>query len=144
MAKSLNRVDVLGNVGADPELRSTPTGTAVINFTIATTDRWTDKSGEQKEDTEWHRLVAWGKTAELIGQYVQKGNRLFITGKLQTRKWQDKSGGDRYSTEIVVQDFTLLTPRSGESTPQQGSQSRQPAQAQKEAPAHVSDDDLPF
>ena len=103
MQKGINRVTILGNLGKDPEVKSMPSGTAVANITLATSETWNDKqSGEKKEKTEWHRVVFFGKLAEIVGQYLKKGSKIYIEGKLQTRKWQGQDGQDRYTTEIVV------------------------------------------
>jgi single-strand DNA-binding protein len=104
---SLNRVCLLGNVGSEPEVRQIQSGSSVANFSIATSEQWTDKhSGERKEKTEWHRVTVWNdKLVAVIEKYVHKGSRLYVEGKLQTRKWTDKDGQDRYSTEIVLQGF---------------------------------------
>lgn len=105
---SVNRAMVLGNLGQDPEVRFTPGGQAVCNFSVATNEKWTDKSGHTQERTEWHRIVAWGKTAELCGEYLRKGRQVFIEGKLQTREWTDKEGTKRYTTEIVADRVTFI------------------------------------
>lgn len=103
MAGSLNKVELIGNLGQDPEVRYMPNGGAVANLTIATSETWKDKqTGEKKEKTEWHRVAIFGKLAEIAGEYLRKGSKVFIEGSLQTRKWQDQAGQDRYTTEIVV------------------------------------------
>lgn len=102
----LNKVQLIGNVGQDPEIRSMNSGDRVANLSIATSEKWKDKnSGEKKERTEWHRVVVWGPLVDVIDNYVNKGDRLFLEGQLQTRKWQDQSGNDRYSTEVVLRGF---------------------------------------
>jgi single-strand DNA-binding protein len=126
----VNKVILIGNLGKDPELRSTPGGQSVCNFSLATSEQWTDKAGEKHERTEWNRVVFWGKPAEIIKQYAQKGQRLYVEGKLQTRSWDDKDGSKKYSTEIVGSDFMLLSGKG------QG-QAEQPAQMQPE-------DEMPF
>ncbi|WP_221074921.1 single-stranded DNA-binding protein [Agarivorans aestuarii] len=104
--RGINKVILVGNLGQDPEVRFMPNGGAVANITIATSESWRDKqSGEQKERTEWHRVVLFGKLAEVAGEYLKKGSQVYIEGQLQTRKWQDQGGQDRYSTEVVVQGF---------------------------------------
>src|ERR1700756_5352407 len=109
MAKSVNKVILLGNVGKDPEMRSTPGGTLVANFTLATSDRQKDQQGNYQERTEWHNLVAFQRTAEIVRDYVKKGSQLYIEGKIQTRSWDDKeSGQKKYRTEILVNDLQLL------------------------------------
>ena len=111
---SVNKVILIGNLGRDPELRYTQGGQAVANFSIATTERFPSKSGEQQERTEWHRIVAWGKTAENCAQYLSKGRSVYVEGRLQTRDWEDKEGQKRSTTEIVAQNVTFLgSPRSG-------------------------------
>ncbi len=107
----INKVILIGNLGADPEIRYTQSGTPVASFTVATTERWKDKDGQQQEQTEWHRIVAWRRLAEICGEYLNKGSRVYIEGKLQTRKWQDQNGNDRYTTEIVAREMKMLTPR---------------------------------
>ena len=100
MAGSLNKVMIIGHLGKDPEVRYTKDGTAVANLRIATTEKWTDKAGEKQEKTEWHSVVLWNRQAEIAEQYLQKGRLVYVEGKLETRKWQDQSGADRYTTEI--------------------------------------------
>ncbi len=114
MARGVNKAIIVGNLGADPETRYTPSGTAVANIRVATTESWKDRqSGEQQERTEWHRVVAFNRLAEIIGEYLKKGSQVYIEGKLQTRKWQDQSGNDRYTTEIVANDMQMLGGRGG-------------------------------
>jgi single-strand DNA-binding protein len=106
---SVNKVIIVGNVGKDPEMRFLPSGEAVANFSVATSESWKDKqTGEKKESTEWHRCSAFGKLADIIGQYVGRGSQLYIEGSLKTRKWQDKDGQDRYTTEIKVDQMKML------------------------------------
>src|SRR5271157_4272782 len=102
MAQSRNRADLLGNLGKDPEIRRTGNGDPVATFSIATTEKWKDKDGEWKDATEWHRIVVWGKLAELAEKYLHKGSKVSLTGKIKTRKWQDKDGTEKYTTEIHV------------------------------------------
>ncbi len=153
MAKgSVNKVIVIGNLGADPEVRYMPSGGAVTTISVATSEMWRDKqSGEQQERTEWHRIVMFNRLGEIAGEYLKKGSKVFIEGKLRTRKWQDKnSGQDRYTTEIVADEMQMLDSRSGapsggynpatsSSQPAQGQSQQQPAQAMQEF-----DDDIPF
>lgn len=113
MARSLNRATLIGNLTRDPELRYTPQGTAVCTFTVATNRQWKTESGEQKDDAEFHRVVAWDKLAEICGQMLTKGNRVFVEGRIQTRKWEGQDGQTRYTTEIVISDMLLLD-RKGE------------------------------
>ncbi|MDA9557962.1 single-stranded DNA-binding protein [Vibrio sp.] len=105
-SRGVNKVILVGNLGTDPEVRYMPNGSAVANITVATSESWRDKAtGEQREKTEWHRVALFGKTAEVAGEYLRKGSQVYIEGQLQTRKWQDQSGQDRYTTEVVVQGF---------------------------------------
>ena len=107
----INKAILIGNLGADPEIRYTQNGAPVATFNIATTERWKDKDGQMQEQTEWHRIVAWSRLAEICGEYLNKGSRVYIEGKIQTRKWQDQNGNDRYTTEIVAREMKMLTPR---------------------------------
>jgi len=104
----VNKVILIGHLGADPELRYTPTGSAVCNMRVATSESWTDKSGEKKEATEWHRIVVWEKLAELCAQYLVKGRQVYLEGKLKTREWNDKDGNKRFSTEVVANQVVFL------------------------------------
>ena len=113
MAGGVNKVILIGNLGADPEVRFTPGGQAVANFRIATSDTWTDKNGQKQERTEWHRIVVWGKLAELCGEYLKKGRQCFIEGRLQTREWTDKENRKNYTTEVVANGVTFLGGRDG-------------------------------
>ncbi|TDR51642.1 single-strand binding protein [Halomonas ventosae] len=123
MARGINKVILIGNLGQDPEVRFTPSGTAVANLNLATTDTWMDKqSGQRQERTEWHRVVLFNKTAEIAQQYLKKGSKVYIEGRLQTRKWQDQNGQDKYSTEIVANDMQMLDSRGGDFGGQQGGQ----------------------
>ncbi len=115
MARGVNKVILIGNLGADPEVRYTPGGAAVANLTVATTDSWKDKnSGERQDRTEWHRVVLFARLAEIAGEYLKKGSKVYLEGRLQTRKWQDKQGQDRYTTEIVCNELQMLDSRAGE------------------------------
>ncbi len=107
----VNKVILIGNLGADPEVRFTQNGTAVANLRIATTEKWRGQDGQMQENTEWHRVIAWKRLAEICRDYLQKGSRVYIEGKLQTRKWQDQNGNDRYTTEIVAREMKMLSPR---------------------------------
>ena len=108
MAKSVNKVILIGNLGKDPEVKYTPSGTAVANFTLATNERYKDKDGQWQDRTEWHNIVAWQRTAEIVGEYLKKGRSVYVEGRLQTRSWDDKDGQKHYKTEIVAQDLVLL------------------------------------
>ncbi len=110
---SVNKVILVGNLGKDPDSRYLPDGGAVCNFSVATTDKWKDKSGEPQERTEWHRVSTFSKLAEICGEYLKKGSQVYIEGRLQTRKWQDKEGHDRYTTEIVADRMQMLGSRAG-------------------------------
>src|SRR4051812_9078449 len=105
---SVNKVILVGRLGQNPEVRYTPSGAAVANFSIATNEAWTDKSGQKQEKTEWHRIVVWGKTAENCGQYLSKGRQIYVEGRLQTRQWQDKDGQTKYTTEVQAQTVQFL------------------------------------
>ena len=114
MARGINKVIIVGNVGGDPETRYMPSGSAVTNLTVATNESWKDKqSGEQKERTEWHRVAMFNRLAEIAAEYLRKGSQVYIEGKLRTRKWQDKSGNDRYTTEIIADEMQMLGGRGG-------------------------------
>ena len=108
----INKVILIGNLGADPEIRHSQDGVPVATFTIATTEKWKGQDGQMQEQTEWHRIVAWRRLAEICGEFLSKGSRVYIEGKLQTRKWKDQSGGDRYTTEVVAREMKMLSPRT--------------------------------
>ena len=141
---SVNKVILIGNLGSDPELRFTPSGVQVANFSLATSESWTDKAGERQERAEWHRIVLWRRLAEVAGQYLKKGSKIYIEGKLQTRSWEDQNGQKRYTTEIVANSMEML----------EGGQAAVTAEvdmAYSDSPAGVpvsagvpSDDGLPF
>jgi len=146
---SVNKVILIGNLGADPETRYLPSGDAVTNIRIATTDTWKDKSGEKQEHTEWHRVAFFGKLAEIAGEYLKKGSPVYVEGRIRTRKWQDKEGQERYSTEIVADRMQLLGGRSGGAD----AMNREPATAaaggaktpaKKGGAFDEMDDDIPF
>jgi single-strand DNA-binding protein len=113
MARGVNKVILIGNLGGDPEVRFTPDGTAVANFSLATSESWKDRSGERQERTEWHRLVLWRQLAEIAKNYLRKGSKIYVEGKLQTRSWDDQSGQKRYTTEVVVNEMEMLDSREG-------------------------------
>jgi single-strand DNA-binding protein len=122
MARGINKVILIGNLGADPETRAMPSGTTVANLRIATSESWRDKqTGEQQERTEWHRVALFGRLAEVAGEYLRKGSQVYIEGSLRTRKWQDKQGNERYSTEIVGNDLQMLGGRGGAGAAMSGS-----------------------
>src|SRR4249919_2319101 len=116
---SVNKVILIGNLGRDPETRYTAGGDAVTNVSIATTDTWKDKSGEKQERTEWHRVAFFGKLAEIAGEYLKKGSQVYVEGRLRTRKWQDKDGQDRYTTEIMATEMKMLGSRAGAGEPRE-------------------------
>lgn len=141
--RGVNKVIVLGNVGQDPELKNLPSGSAVCNVSIATTERWKDKqTGEQKEQTEWHRVTFYGRLAEIAAEYLRKGSQAYVEGSLRTRKWQDKSGADRYTTEIIAAELQLLGKSDGQRS-ERPAQAKAPAQ-QQASDRFVDDDDIPF
>lgn len=142
---SLNRVTLIGNLGKDPEVRYMPNGDAVANVTIATTDRWKDKNGERQEKTEWHRVTFYKKLAEIVGEYLKQGRQVWIEGRLETRKWTDKAGVERYTTEIIANDMKMLGGKQG------GGDNQAPAQSDHKPRAVPAgggfddmDDDIPF
>src|SRR5512135_2466558 len=110
---SVNKVILIGNLGKDPEVRYMPSGDAITNITLATTDSWKDKNGAKQEKTEWHRVAFFGRLAEIAGEYLKKGSQVYVEGRLQTRKWQNKEGQDQYTTEIVANEMKMLGSRSG-------------------------------
>ena len=142
---SVNKVILIGNLGKDPDVRYMPSGEAVTNITLATTDTWKDKtSGEKKEATEWHRVVFFRKLAEIAGQYLKKGSQVYIEGSLKTRKWSDKDGQDRYTTEIVADQMKMLGSRhaGGESAPAPAQD--KPAPTSSSSGFNDFEDDIPF
>jgi single-strand DNA-binding protein len=157
MARGVNKVILVGNLGKDPETRYMPSGKAVTNFSLATTETWKDKqTGEQREQTEWHNIVMYDRLAEIAAEYLRKGSQVYIEGKLRTRKWQDKEGRDRYTTEINAQEMQMLGGRSGGGMGGGGggdyeSRQQRPAPSSSSGRAPVSDsgptefdDDIPF
>jgi single-strand DNA-binding protein len=151
---SVNKVILIGRLGKDPETRYMTSGEAVTNATLATSENWKDKSGEKQEKTEWHNLVFYRRLAEIAGEYLKKGSQIYVEGKLQTRKWQDKEGKDRYTTEIVVNEMTMLGGKSSgsgsfevvENKPAAASGGAAPAKAAPAAKGSFDnfDDDIPF
>jgi single-strand DNA-binding protein len=154
---SVNKVIIVGNLGRDPETRYMPSGDAMTNIAVATTDKWKDKaSGEQKEATEWHRVAFFGKLAEIAGQYLKKGSQVYIEGKLRTRKWTDKEGVEKYTTEIIADTMQMLGSRQGMgggagmdegqggSAPRQSAPASRPAASKPAASFSDMDDDIPF
>ncbi len=142
---SVNKVILIGRLGRDPELRYTQGGQAVANFTLATNERFSNKAGEPQERTEWHRIVAWGKTGELCAQYLSKGRSAYIEGRLQTREWEDKEGQKRSTTEIVAQNVTFLdSARSGTPGSAASGASDASGEPQRESTSPPVGDDIPF
>ena len=149
---SINKVILIGNLGKDPEVRYTPDNSAITNITLATTHTWKDKqSGDKKEETEWHRVSFFGRLAEIAGEYLKKGSPVYVEGRLRTRKWQDKEGKDRYTTEIVADTMQMLGSRSGMGGGDSGERNAPAGAAGPSAPAAKSgarfddfEDDIPF
>ena len=154
---SVNKVILIGNLGRDPETRYMPDGGAITNISVATTDTWKDKAGEKQEKTEWHRVAFFGKLAEIAGEYLKKGSQVYVEGRLQTRKWQDKDGNDKYTTEIVADRMQMLGSRQGGGAPRDmaessggseggGARAQQKPAAAKAAGGKFDDfeDDIPF
>ena len=152
MAKSVNKVILIGNLGKDPELKHTSSGTAVATMTLATNERFKDKSGEWQDRTEWHNVVLWQRLAEIASEYLKKGRSVYVEGRLQTRSWEDKQGQKRYTTEVVASDLVLLgggrNEEGGSRGPTRGSDFDQSSHGEFDsAPARtteITDDDIPF
>lgn len=160
MARGVNKVILIGNLGQDPEVKYMPNGNAVANITVATSESWKDKNtGEQVDKTEWHRVVFFRRLAEIVGEYLKKGSKIYIEGKLQTRKWQDKNGADHWTTEVIASEMQMLDARGGGSSDFNQGQDSAPSQSQsapqstsqsgssQAAPAPMNndfDDDIPF
>jgi single-strand DNA-binding protein len=141
MARGVNKVILIGNLGGDPEIKQISSGATVANVTLATNESWTDKSGQKQERTEWHRLVFWNKLAEIVGQYLKKGSKIYCEGRLQTRQWENKEGAKMYTTEISVTDMQMLDGR-GDGGIQGGTVGEQ---RQQQVPQGVADDtEIPF
>lgn len=155
MARGVNKAILIGNLGRDPEVRYSPSGAAVANVSIATTESWKDRNtGEQQEKTEWHRVVFFGRLAEIVGEYLKKGSQIYVEGRLQTRKWQDKEGNDRWSTEIVASEMQMLGGRGGGGSGGSAEDYNQDAgysgggggggASSSSGPSEDFDDDIPF
>ena len=148
MARGVNKVILVGNLGRDPEVRYSPNGQAIANVNIATSESWKDKNtGEKQERTEWHRIVFFGRLAEIAGEYLKKGSQIYVEGRLQTRKWQDKDGNDRYTTEVVAGDMQMLGSRTGSGVPAENFNQEPAGQSQPAAASTAGDDfddDIPF
>ena len=150
MARGINKVILVGNLGNDPETRYMPSGSAVTNLSVATSESWKDKqTGEQKDRTEWHKVAMFNRLAEIAAEYLRKGSQAYIEGKLRTRKWQDRDGNDRWTTEIIADEMQMLGGRGGGSAPMgsasmgSGQRSSQPSPAPQSGPDDF-DDDIPF
>ncbi|MBI3150158.1 MAG: single-stranded DNA-binding protein [Betaproteobacteria bacterium] len=146
---SINKVILIGNLGKDPEVRYMPNGDAVTNISVATTDTWKDKEGNKQEKTEWHRVTFYRRLAEIAGEYLKKGSQIYVEGRLETRKWQDKEGQDRYTTEIIASEMKMLGSRSGGGEPaaREAPEAGSPRPASAPAKATKLDDfedDIPF
>ena len=144
--RGVNKVILVGNLGNDPEIRYMPNGDAVCNLSIATSESWKDKQGQQQERTEWHRLTMYRKLGEIAAEYLKKGSQIYVEGKLQTRKWQDQQGNDKYTTEVICDQMQML---GGRDNNQQAPQQQNAQQAQQKAPTQQAsepdfDDDIPF
>lgn len=149
MARGINKVIIVGNLGGDPETRYMPSGSAVTNLTVATNESWKDKqTGEQKDRTEWHKVAMFNRLAEIAAEYLRKGSQVYIEGKLRTRKWQDKSGQDRWTTEIIADEMQMLGGRGGAggggSAPMSSGQDSGPPGAPPQTGPDDFDDDIPF
>jgi single-strand DNA-binding protein len=136
----VNKVIIVGRLGRDPEVRYTPSGAAVANFTVATSEEWKDKAtGEKQERTEWHKIVAWRRLGEICGEYLHKGKEVYIEGRLQTRSWEDRDGNTKYTTEIVAQNMQML------GSPGKKGRTESPDESYPtEEPVNIPDDDIPF
>jgi single-strand DNA-binding protein len=145
---SLNKILLIGRLGKDPEIRYTPDGSPVANFSLATSENWTDKSGTRQERTEWHNIVAWNKLADLSKRYLTKGRQVYIEGRIRTREWDDRDGNKRRTTEVIANQMVLLGSRSegGESHYAAAAPAAQATSESEEAPAGavITDDDIPF
>lgn len=148
MARGINKVILVGHLGADPEVKYMPSGSAVTNLSVATTESWKDKqSGEKQERTEWHRVAMFGRLAEIAGEYLRKGSQVYIEGRIQTDKWQDKEGNDRYTTKIIANEMQMLGGRGGGGGDYNSSSASSSASAPATESASASDDfddDIPF
>jgi single-strand DNA-binding protein len=156
MARGVNKVILIGNLGSDPEVRYTPSGSAVANVNLATSESWRDKtSGELQDRTEWHRIVFFNRLAEIVGEYLHKGSKIYVEGSLRTRKWQDKNGIERHTTEIIANEMHILDSRSNSSNQMLNNQLERPEDANKAIKIHPQpatadnmasdfEDDIPF
>jgi single-strand DNA-binding protein len=143
MANSVNKVILVGRLGKDPEVKYTQGGTPVAKFTVATNEVWKDQNGEKQERTEWHNIVAWTKLAEICGQYLNKGSRVYIEGRIQTRSWEDKEGNKRYITEIRADSMVMLSGKPDEARPEKSAAAAASSDGGSVEP-EITDDDIPF
>ena len=145
MPKSINKVILVGNVGADPEVKYTPSGIPVGKFSLATNERFKNKSGEWQDRTEWHNIIAWQRLAEIVGEYVSKGSKVYIDGKLQTSSWEDRRSGEKkYRTEIVARDLVLLSLRENGNSKQEQTTSDEQREPDVAGSGEITDEDIPF
>lgn len=150
MSRGINKVILVGHLGQDPEVKYMPSGSAVTNVSVATSESWKDKAtGEQKDRTEWHRVVFYARLAEIVGEYLRKGSQVYVEGRLQTRKWQDQNGNDKYTTEIIANEMQMLGGKGGAGGGSAPFGDSQPASQSKPqnstpAPSNDFDDDIPF
>ncbi len=147
MPKSINKVILVGNLGQDPDVKFIPSGTALAKFSLATNERFKDKSGEWQDRTEWHNIVAWQKLAEIVGEYLQKGSKVYVEGRLQTSSWEDRqSGQTKYRTEVVARELLMLggTKESGEGTAGRVSYDQRREEEPEDEGPTITDDDIPF
>jgi single-strand DNA-binding protein len=143
-SRGINKVILVGNLGTDPDIRTSPNGSVIANLRLATGEAWKDQQGQLQERTEWHRIVMFGRTAEIARDYLRKGSKLYCEGRLQTRKWQDKDGRDQYTTEIVAQEFQMLDGKPADSAPRAPAP-QAAAPGPSPGPADIPyDDDIPF
>jgi single-strand DNA-binding protein len=141
----LNKVILIGNIGRDPELRYTASGQPVANFSLATSEAWTNRDGEREQRTEWHRIVAWGRLAEICGEHLSKGKQVYVEGRLQTREWEDRDGNKRRTTEVTAQQLLMLGRRGDAPSPDAPSPDASETESPSEAgPAEGGPDDIPF
>lgn len=145
MAAGVNKAILIGHLGRDPEMRYTPSGMAVANFTMATSENWTNKEGVKETRTEWHRIVTFGRLAEICGEYLSKGRQVYVEGRLQTREWEDRDGNKRYTTEIVAREMQMLGSKdSGDTSKTKSKPQNQVSEVPEPSYSDVQDDDIPF
>lgn len=144
-SRGVNKVILIGNLGQDPEVKYMPNGNAVANITVATSESWKDKNtGEQVDKVEWHRVIFFRRLAEIVGEYLKKGSKIYIEGKLQTRKWQDKNGEDHWTTEVIAREMQMLDGQSNQGVPQPHAGQNQTPSSRPAPPVNDLDDEIPF